>query len=89
MDEGTRDSREERRGGEPRRRKVVVESRTGQNQDLDELNRAVKQGWTVVRLSLRWPSEASGRTSEPGRRRFVAVLEREGPQSLFDFGSEA
>jgi len=89
MDEENAESREEKTDREARTKKIVVDQRAGHGQDLDELNRAVKQGWEVVRLSYQRPGTTTGGAGTEGRRQFVAVLEQDGPQSLFDFGPEA
>jgi len=89
MGEENTESSEEKTGREARTKKIVVDQRAGHGQDLDELNRAVKQGWEVVRLSYQRPDEATSGAGKGGQRQFVAVLEQDGPQSLFDFGPEA
>lgn len=70
---------------EPCRKQVVVDQRNDEAEGLDALNRAVDQGWRLVRLSLDRPDgeQAASRTAA---HRFVAVLEQEQPRSLFDFG---
>jgi hypothetical protein len=68
--------------GASERREIVVDQRA--DQGLDALNEAVAQGWRLIRISL---AQADG-PAEGGRAadRFVAILEPDGPQSLFDFG---
>lgn len=68
----------------PERKEVIVEGERD-DQGLSELNEAVGQGWRLVRISMARPSgqQASSRREA---KRFVAVLEQESPQSLFDFG---
>jgi NADPH-dependent 2,4-dienoyl-CoA reductase/sulfur reductase-like enzyme len=66
------------------RKQVVVDQRRGKAEGIDALNRAVGDGWRLVRLSLDRPNgeQAASRTAA---HRFVAVLEQEEPRSLFDF----
>lgn len=68
----------------PERKKIVV----GQEdqQGLTELNEAVGQGWRLVQISLDRPSGQQA-ASRSEAERFIAVLEQERPQSLFDFGA--
>lgn len=66
----------------PDRREIVVDQRAGDG--LDALNEAVEQGWRLARITL---ASADAPSATPqGVKRFVAVLEEDGPQSLFDFG---
>lgn len=68
------------------RKKIVVDQRNGEDRGLTELNEAVGQGWRLVRISLDRPSGQQA-ASRAEAERFVAVLEQESPQSLFDFGA--
>jgi hypothetical protein len=70
--------------GGPDRKEIVVVQRGESQQGLDELNEAVGQGWRLVQLSL---AQRNGERpgSHEDAQRFVAVLEQESPQSLFDF----
>lgn len=77
----THDSGE--RGG-PERKEIVVDQE--EQRGLTELNEAVGQGWRLVQISLDRPSGQQA-ASRREAKRFVAVLEQEGPQSLFDFGA--
>jgi hypothetical protein len=80
--------REERNSDSACERKtIVVDQRDDDARGLTELNEAVGQGWRLVRISLDRPSgqQAASRTEA---ERFVAVLEQESPQSLFDFGAQ-
>lgn len=81
--ENNQGAQEGRAGGDSREKEVVVDQRADHRQDLDEINRAVRHGWEVVRLSLRNPNETAG--TGRASHQFVAVLRQEGPQSLFDF----
>ena len=66
------------------RKQIVVDQRRGESEGMDALNRAVGDGWRLVRLSLdRLNGEqAASRTVS---HQFVAILEQEEPRSLFDF----
>jgi hypothetical protein len=67
---------------DPERREIVVDQRAGRG--LDALNEAVAQGWRLIRISL---AQADGPAEEQrAAERFVAILEPDNPQSLFDFG---
>jgi hypothetical protein len=68
----------------PERKRIVVDSE--EQQGLAELNDAVGQGWRLVQISLDRPSGQQA-ASRSEAERFVAVLEQENPQSLFDFGT--
>jgi hypothetical protein len=81
--DGKSDSWAERAEDDSRIREIVVDHRTDSRQDLREINRAVRQGWDVVHLSLRDSNTVN--SSDRPARQFVAVLKQEGPQSLFDF----
>ncbi len=81
--ENTQDAQEDQAEDTSRKKEIVVDPRAGHRQDLNEINRAVRQGWEVVRLSLRDPSEAA--SADRASRQFVAILKQDGPQSLFDF----
>jgi hypothetical protein len=70
---------------DPNQKEIVVDQETDAGEGIKALNQAVQQGWRLVRISL------PGRGGEPGSNsrpvhRFVAILEKENPQSLFDFG---
>ncbi len=82
-DETTDDQREEA-PQTPERKEIVVE---GERDDssLNELNEAVGQGWRLVRISLARPNGQQA-ASRREAKRFVAILEQDRPQSLFDFG---
>ena len=71
--------------GGPERREIVVDQRAGRG--LDALNEAVAQGWRLIRISLA-QADAPG-DGERAAERFVAILEPDNPQSLFDFGPGA
>lgn len=79
------DSTEQQRGAQPERKEIVVEGETSEGQGLEELNEAVGQGWRLVRISLARPNGQQA-ASRLEAERFVAILEQESPQSLFDFG---
>jgi hypothetical protein len=73
---------EDGRSGGPERREIVVDQRAGRG--LDALNEAVAQGWRLIRISL---AQADGPADgQRAAERFVAILEPDNPQSLFDFG---
>jgi hypothetical protein len=71
-------------GAKPERKMIVVDQE--KQQGLTELNDAVGQGWRLVQISLDRPSGQQA-ASRSEAKRFVAVLEQERPQSLFDFGA--
>lgn len=77
-------SRDDDRGPAPERKQIVVDQE-GQR-GLTELNEAVGQGWRLVQISLDHSRDQQA-TSGRGAKRFIAVLEQESPQSLFDFGT--
>jgi hypothetical protein len=66
-------------------KQIVVDPRRDEAAGLDVLNRAVGNGWQLVRLSLDRP-DGEQAASRGDAHRFVAVLEKERAQSLFDFG---
>ena len=66
-------------------KEIVVDPRRDDADGLDVLNRAVGNGWQLVRLSLDRP-DGEQAASRRAAHRFVAVLEKERAQSLFDFG---
>jgi hypothetical protein len=70
----------------PGQKQIVVDQRGGGGEGIDELNRAVGQGWRLVRISLARPDGEQAATAQEAHR-FVAVLEQDSPQSLFDFGA--
>jgi len=71
-------------GAGPERKRIVVDQE--EQQGLTELNDAIGQGWRLVQISLDRPSGQQA-ASRSAAKRFVAVLEQERPQSLFDFGA--
>jgi len=72
----------------PERKQIVVDQRRNADRGLDALNEAVGQGWRLVRISLARPNGEQAATSREAHR-FVATLEQDNPQSLFDFGGSA
>lgn len=68
----------------PKRKQIVVDPRDGEGNGIDALNRAVGQGWRLVSLSLRRPDGEQASTQQA--HQFVATIEEDNPQSLFDFG---
>ncbi len=70
----------------PERKEIVVVQRDDSQEGLDELNEAVGHGWRLVQLSLAQP-DGERAASRVDAQRFVAVLEQDSPQSLFDFGA--
>ncbi|PQJ33998.1 hypothetical protein BSZ35_04655 [Salinibacter sp. 10B] len=70
----------------PERKEIVVVQRGESQEGLDELNEAVGEGWRLVQLSLAQPNGERA-TSRADAQRFVAILEQDSPQSLFDFGA--
>jgi hypothetical protein len=72
----------------PEQKQIVVDQRKNNKQGLDALNEAVGQGWRLVRISMARPDgEQAASTREA--ERFVAILEQDNPQSLFDFRAAA
>jgi hypothetical protein len=69
------------------RKQIVVDQRpNARSTGIQALNRAVGQGWRLVRIAVLRPNgEPADATSDA--HRFLAVLEEERPQSLFDFGA--
>lgn len=72
----------------PDQKRIRVDPAEDAGDGLDSLNRAVGQGWRLVGLSLARPGDEPGGASEPAYH-FVATLEQDRPQSLFDFGMDA
>jgi len=70
----------------PNQKQVVVDQKEDAGTGIDELNQAVEQGWRLVRISLARPDGEQVATAREAHR-FVAILEQENPQSLFDFGA--
>jgi hypothetical protein len=68
------------------RKQIVVDQRGDNAEGIDALNRAVGEGWRLVRLSLDRP-DGEQAVSRKAAQRFVATLEQEQPRSLFDFGA--
>ncbi len=68
------------------RKQIVVDQRRDEAEGIDALNRAVGEGWRLVRLSLDRP-DGEQAVSREAAQRFVAILEQEQPRSLFDFGA--
>lgn len=64
----------------PEQKTVVVRQEASNTDGLDALNKAVQRGWRIDDLDLK-----SGR-DEATTDRIVVTLERNGPQSLFEFG---
>jgi hypothetical protein len=77
------DDREEAGANQKR---IVVDQQGSGGEGIDALNRAVGQGWRLVRISLARPDGEQAATARDAHR-FVATLEQERPQSLFDFGA--
>jgi len=74
---------------DPTRKRIVVDQEEGDaGTGIDALNEAVGQGWRLVRISLARPDGEQAATQQAAHR-FVATLEQERPQSLFDFGARA
>jgi hypothetical protein len=71
--------------GAAERKEIVVVQQGESQEGLDELNEAVGQGWRLVQLSLAQPDGERADSHEDAQR-FVAILEQDSPQSLFDFG---
>lgn len=67
------------------RKQIVVDQRRDEAEGIEALNRAVGEGWRLVRLSLDRP-DGEQAASRKAAHRFVAILEQEEPRSLFDFG---
>jgi len=69
----------------PERKKIVVDENGREGEGIDVLNQALGEGWRLVRISLDRP-DGEQVASPKAVHRFVATLEQENPQSLFDFG---
>jgi len=72
----------------PTRKRIVVDQEGDAGAGIDALNQAVGQGWRLVRISLARLDGEQAATPRAAHR-FVATLEQERPQSLFDFGAAA
>jgi hypothetical protein len=70
---------------DPNQKEIVVDQETDAGAGIKALNQAVQQGWRLVRISLPGRGGEPVSSSRPVHR-FVAILEKENPQSLFDFG---
>lgn len=70
---------------DPNHKQIVVDQEKDAGEGIEALNRAVQQGWRLVRISLPSRGRKPVSNSRP-MHRFVAILEKENPQSLFDFG---
>lgn len=73
---------------DPTRKQIVVDQQGDAGAGIDALNQAVGQGWRLVRICLDRPTGQQAATPEAAHR-FVAILEQDRPQSLFDFGGTA
>lgn len=86
MTEDARPQRENSGGdpkaGGPDQKRIRVDPTQDAGDGLDTLNRAVGKGWRLVGLSLAHPGGEQA-------YHFVATLEQDRPQSLFDFGVDA
>lgn len=84
-DDSSGDGAHPSENAEPERKEIVVVQRGESQKGLAELNDAVGKGWRLVQLALAQPDgeRTSARTKA---QRFVAILEQDSPQSLFDFG---
>ncbi len=67
----------------PNQKQIVIDQQKDAGTGVEALNRALEQGWRLVRISL---PNGEQRASAREAHRFVAVLHKEDPQSLFDFG---
>jgi hypothetical protein len=83
---GTEPSESE--SSDPNRKEIVVDQQGDAGAGIDALNQAVGQGWRLVRISLARPDGEQAATPQAAHR-FVAILEQDRPQSLFDFGATA
>lgn len=72
----------------PNRKKIVVDQQGDAGAGIDALNQAVGQGWRLVRICLDGSEGEQARTPRAAHR-FVAILEQDRPQSLFDFDTAA
>jgi hypothetical protein len=70
---------------DPKQKEIVVDQGGDRGHGIDALNQAVGQGWRLVRISMDRPDDEKADTPEAAHR-FVAILEQDRPQSLFDFG---
>lgn len=73
---------------DPSRKQIVVDQEGDAGAGIDALNQAVGQGWRLVRIFLARPTGQQAATPQAAHR-FVAILEQDRPQSLFDFGKTA
>jgi hypothetical protein len=71
---------------ESNQKQIVVDQGGTAGGGIEALNRAVGDGWRLVRISLARPDGEQAATARDAHR-FVATLEQERPQSLFDFGA--
>jgi hypothetical protein len=83
---GTASSADESSTEGPEQKKIVVDQDGDDGASIDALNQAVGQGWRLVRISLARPDGEQAASAQAARR-FVAILEQDRPQSLFDFES--
>ena len=73
---------------DPSRKEIVVDQQGDSGAGIDALNQAVGEGWRLVRICLARPDGEQARTPRAAHR-FVAILEQDRPQSLFDFDTAA
>lgn len=73
-------------GGSSTQKRILVDQQGDAGQGIDAINQAVGQGWRLVKISLARP-DGEQPASAQAAHRFVATLEQESPQSLFDFGA--
>ena len=64
-------------------KEIVIDSDKANSENLDAVNEAVQQGWRLKKIDL----DLSPPLSSSSDARVVVFLERESPQSLFEFGS--
>jgi hypothetical protein len=69
----------------PERKQIRVEQGAENGEGIDALNRALGQGWRLVRLSLARPDGQQAASAQEAQQ-LLATLEQDHPQSLFDFG---
>jgi hypothetical protein len=68
----------------PPKKEILIEQGSSE-EGIQQINEAIGEGWKLVRISLGQPDGEQASTQREARR-FVATLEQDSPQSLFEFG---
>ena len=66
-------------------KKEILVEQGSSKEGIQQINEAIGEGWKLVRISLGQP-DGEQASSQREARRFVATLEQDSPQSLFEFG---